>query len=127
MNAPMTPPRVLVVDDNPLNVVLAAHVLQSDGFDVDSAEDAAVAIDRITRQRPDVVLMDIQMPDIDGLAALHRLRASALGQGLVIVAFTAYAMKGDEHRLLAAGFDGYIAKPIDVATFGRTVRTYVRP
>ena len=123
----MTPPRVLVVDDNPLNVVLAAHVLQSDGFDVDSAEDAAVAIDRITRQRPDVVLMDIQMPDIDGLAALHRLRASALGQGLVIVAFTAYAMKGDEHRLLAAGFDGYIAKPIDVATFGRTVRTYVRP
>ena len=123
----MTPPRVLVVDDNPLNVVLAAHVLQSDGFDVDSAEDVAVAIDRITRQRPDVVLMDIQMPDIDGLAALHRLRASALGQDLVIVAFTAYAMKGDEHRLLAAGFDGYIAKPIDVATFGRTVRTYVRP
>ena len=127
MNAPMAPPRVLVVDDNPLNVVLAAHVLQSDGFDVDSAEDVAVAIDRITRQRPDVVLMDIQMPDIDGLAALHRLRASALGQDLVIVAFTAYAMKGDEHRLLAAGFDGYIAKPIDVATFGRTVRTYVRP
>ena len=123
----MAPPRVLVVDDNPLNVVLAAHVLQSDGFDVDSAEDVAVAIDRITRQRPDVVLMDIQMPDIDGLAALHRLRASALGQDLVIVAFTAYAMKGDEHRLLAAGFDGYIAKPIDVATFGRTVRTYVRP
>ena len=123
----MAPPRVLVVDDNPLNVVLAAHVLQSDGFDVDSAEDVAVAIDRITRQRPDVVLMDIQMPDIDGLAALHRLRGSALGQDLVIVAFTAYAMKGDEHRLLAAGFDGYIAKPIDVATFGRTVRTYVRP
>ena len=127
MNAPMAPPRVLVVDDNPLNVVLAAHVLQSDGFDVDSAEDVAVAIDRIARQRPDVVLMDIQMPDIDGLAALHRLRGSALGQDLVIVAFTAYAMKGDEHRLLAAGFDGYIAKPIDVATFGRTVRTYVRP
>ncbi len=123
----MAPPRVLVVDDNPLNVVLAGHVLQSDGFDVDSAEDVAVAIDRITRQRPDVVLMDIQMPDIDGLAALHRLRGSALGQDLVIVAFTAYAMKGDEHRLLAAGFDGYIAKPIDVATFGRTVRTYVRP
>ena len=122
----MSRPRVLVVDDNGLNVTLASYVLQAEGFDVASAGDAAEAIGQVTRSRPDVVLMDIQMPDTDGLEALHRLRANAAGRDLVIVAFTAYAMKGDENRMLAAGFDGYIAKPIDIATFGKTVRAYLR-
>ena len=121
----MTPVRALVVDDSAVNVDLAAFVLRARGFVVESASSAAEAIARTRAFRPDVILMDIQMPDVDGLEAVRSLREDPATRDVVIIAFTAYAMKGDEQKMRAAGCDGYIAKPIDIATFGETVRTHV--
>ena len=118
----MTPPRVLVVDDNALNIELVAAVLGAAGFEVDAAPDAEAAVRRIEAARPDLILMDIQLPDVDGMALTRRLKADPATQGIVIVAFTAYAMRGDEKRMRAAGCDGYLAKPIDVANFAAQVR-----
>jgi CheY-like chemotaxis protein len=121
----MTPIRVLVVDDNPINLDLATFVLRAHGFSVDSAGSAEQAVVRTATFVPDVILMDIQMPDVDGIEAVRRLRQDPLTRGVVVIAFTAYAMKGDEQKLMAAGCDGYIAKPIDIATFGQTVHRLV--
>jgi two-component system cell cycle response regulator DivK len=117
--------RALVVDDQPINLELAVFVLQAQGFIVDAADGAQAAIARAGAFAPDVILMDIQMPDIDGLEAVRRLRADPRTAATVILALTAYAMRGDEQVMRAAGCDGYIAKPIDVATFGATVRANV--
>jgi two-component system cell cycle response regulator DivK len=114
--------RALVVDDNPINVELASFVLQSDGFEVETAGDAEEALERIVTFRPQVVLMDIQLPGMDGLALTRLLKSRSDLPSTVVIAFTAFAMKGDESRMRAAGCDGYIAKPIDVATFARQVR-----
>jgi two-component system cell cycle response regulator DivK len=114
--------RALVVDDNPINAELASFVLQSDGFEVETAGDAEEALQRIDTFRPRVVLMDIQLPGLDGLALTRLLKSRSDLPPTVLIAFTACAMKGDESRMRAAGCDGYIAKPIDVATFARQVR-----
>jgi two-component system, cell cycle response regulator DivK len=121
----MTPVRALVVDDSAINVDLAAFVLRAQGFVVESARSAAEALDRTRSFRPDVILMDIQMPDADGLEAVRSLRADLATRDVVIIAFTAYAMKGDEQKMRAAGCDGYISKPMDIATFGQAVRAHV--
>ena len=121
----MMPVRALVVDDSDINVDLAAFVLRAQGFVVESAGSAAEAVLRTRSFRPDVILMDIQMPDVDGLEAVRCLRGDPATRDVTIIAFTAYAMKGDEQKLRAAGCDGYISKPIDIATFGLTVRTHV--
>ena len=118
----MTAVRVLVVDDNPINIDLAAYVLRAQGFVVASAGSADEAVVRAAAWRPDVILMDIQMPDVDGIEAVRRLRGNPATRDLVIIAFTAYAMKGDEQKMRAAGCDGYIPKPIDIATFGQSVQ-----
>lgn len=121
----MTTLRALVVDDQPINLKLTTVVLQSQGFVVASAGSADEAIAVTATFKPEVILMDIQMPEVDGLEAVRRLRADPDTRGLVIVALTAYAMKGDEQVMRAAGCDGYLAKPIDVATFGASVREIV--
>lgn len=117
----MTPLRVLIVDDNELNVELASFVLEQAGFSVDVAPDAAAMRGCIASARPDVILMDIQLPGVDGLELTRQLRADPVTRDIAIAAFTAFAMKGDEARMLAAGCDGYIAKPIDVARFAQQV------
>jgi CheY-like chemotaxis protein len=122
----MTPPRVLIVDDNELNLELASFLLKGDGLDVATAHDAASALAQVAAFAPALVLMDIQLPQIDGLEVTRRLRANPATQGLIIVAFTAYAMKGDESRMLAGGCDGYISKPIDIAGFAAQVRMYLK-
>jgi two-component system cell cycle response regulator DivK len=113
----MSPTRVLVVDDHPLNVELVTFLLEAADMVVDTASDASGALLRIPAFKPDVILMDIQLPGMDGLALTQVLKADAATAHIVIVAFTAYAMKGDEARMRQAGCDGYIAKPIDVASF----------
>lgn len=120
----MTPvaPRVLVVDDNPLNIELARAVLRADGFEVEVAADAAEAALHIRQFRPALVLMDVQMPDVDGLTLTRQIKADPATRDIVVLAFTAYAMKGDEAKLLQAGCDGYLSKPIDVGTFAAAVR-----
>ena len=116
-------PRVLVVDDNAINVELVRYVLEHDGFAVESAPDAHEALRRIAGFQPELVLMDIQMPGMDGLELTRILKTDPVLRHVVIVAFTAYAMHGDEAKMLAAGCDGYLTKPIDVHTFGASVRS----
>ncbi len=118
----MTAPRVLVVDDHALNLELAAFVLGAEGFEVATAADAQEAQALLRATLPDLILMDIQMPGMDGLALTQLLKADPVTRGIKVVAFTAYAMKGDEAKMRAAGCDGYLAKPIDVARFAAQVR-----
>ncbi len=118
----MNRPYVLVVDDQPLNLELARLVLEDAGFEVETAPDGEAARQCIAGRRPDLVLMDIQMPGVDGLTLTVELKAQPPTADLVIVAFTAYAVAGDEQRFLDAGFDGYLSKPIDVPTFAGQVR-----
>ncbi len=121
MSAGAARPRVLVVDDNLINNELVRFVLEAGGFQVDVAVDAAQALELLAVQPPDLVLMDIQMPGMSGLELTRRLKADSATRRIPVVAFTAYAMKGDEARLRDAGCDGYISKPIDVATFAQSV------
>ena len=97
-------------------------MLEAAGFEVASAPDADTALAQIGAFEPAVVLMDIQLPGMSGLTLTRQIKADPALRHLVVVAHTAYAMKGDAARLLAAGCDGYLAKPIDVRTFGADVR-----
>ena len=116
---------MLIVDDNELNLELASFLLTRDGLQVATALDGESALVQVAAFQPDLVLMDIQLPRLDGLEVTRRLRADPATRGLVIVAFTAYAMKGDEERMRAGGCDGYISKPIDVAAFVSQVRAHL--
>ncbi len=117
----MTNPRVLIIDDNDANVELATFVLEDAAFIVSAVTDAADAPAAVASFQPDLILMDIQLWGGDGLQLTQALKSDAATSGIVIVAFTACAMKGDEARLRAAGCDAYIAKPIDVTSFARQV------
>lgn len=117
---------VLIVDDNPVNLKLASSVLEASGFSVAFAQSAEEAIQAIEARAPRLVLMDIGLPDMDGLTLTRRLRSDSRYSDLTIVAFTAFAMKGDEQKALEAGCDGYITKPINTRTFAATVAAYVR-
>jgi two-component system cell cycle response regulator DivK len=114
--------RAIVIDDNAINAELAVCVLEASGFEVQSAADAQQALAGIASFEPDVALVDIQLPGMDGLTLVRLLKSQAATNKLVLIAFTAFAMKGDEAKMRAAGCDGYIAKPIDVATFAAQVR-----
>ncbi len=121
----MNAPSILIVDDNPINLDLVTFVLEVDGMVVDTAASASLALSRIGVSAPDLILMDIQMPGMDGLALTRQLKADPATREIVIVAFTAYAMKGDEAKMLGAGCDGYLSKPIDVAGFAASVRGFL--
>lgn len=116
------PLRVLIVDDNPLNIELAEYVLEAAAFEVESVPDAAHVLRRLEGPPPDLVLLDIQLPGMDGLELARRLRADERWRDIALLAFTAFAMKGDEQRMRDAGCDGYLAKPIDVSRFAEQVR-----
>ena len=115
----------MVVDDHALNVELVRFILDAEGFAVELAGDAEQALARLPAFAPDLILMDIQLPGIDGLALTQQLKADPATRHIVIVAFTAYAMKGDQARMLAAGCDGYLSKPIEVDTFAAQVRSFL--
>jgi CheY-like chemotaxis protein len=117
---------VLVVDDSPDNLLLTQFLLESEGFEVRTAENAEQALGVLTTLRPELILMDVQLPGMDGLTLTRQLRADPAWSDVVIVALTAYAMKGDEENALAAGCDGYITKPIDTRTFASIVRDCMR-
>jgi CheY-like chemotaxis protein len=117
--------RILIVDDNPINLKLAQVALRLDGYDVRTAGDALEARDLVHEFAPELILMDIQLPGMDGLELTRELRQEPGLDGLCIVALTAYAMKGDEERMLAAGCDGYVAKPIDTRELPRIVAGYL--
>lgn len=117
--------RVLVVEDNPVNMQLAVFVLKAAGFEVDSAPDARDAIDKARANPPAVILMDVELPEMDGLTATRELKADPATAGIPVVALTANAMRGDRERCLEAGCVGYISKPIDVKSFAATVGSFL--
>ncbi|HET6149425.1 MAG TPA: response regulator [Polyangia bacterium] len=104
---------ILIVDDNPQNLKLVRVLLSSEGYAVSTAGDAEQALTVLASFMPRLILMDLQLPGMDGLELTRRLKADPLRREIVVVALTAYAMKGDEEKARAAGCDGYIAKPID--------------
>jgi CheY-like chemotaxis protein len=116
---------ILIVDDNPANLKLARVLLASEGYEVRTAADADEALAVLKAFRPRMILMDIQLPGMDGLELTRRLKADPAMRGIVILGLTAYAMKGDEERILAAGCDGYIAKPIDTRRLASQVAEYL--
>ncbi len=116
---------ILIVDDNPLNLKLTRLLLLGEGYQVRTAGDANQALDLIAAARPDLILMDIQLPDIDGLELTRRLKADPATRDIVVLALTAYAMLGDEAKARAAGCDGYIAKPIDTRTLAGVIAGYL--
>jgi CheY-like chemotaxis protein len=118
--------RVLIVDDNPQNLKLARVLLSTEGYDARVAIDAEQALTVLEEFTPNLILMDIQLPGMDGLELTRRLKATPETRNIVIVALTAYAMKGDEDKARAAGCDGYIAKPINVRTLPSAVAEYLR-
>ena len=116
--------RVLIVEDNEKNMKLFRDVLSAKGYRTLEATSGEQAIALALEHAPDLVLMDIRLPDIDGVEALGRLRADERTTSIPVVAVTAQAMRGDRERFLAAGFDGYLPKPVDIAELAATVREH---
>src|SRR5437763_17132792 len=122
----MTCHKVLLVEDNAANMTLATFLLQSAGYEVIAANDAETGVSLARTQNPALILMDIQLPGMDGLQATAQLRADESTRDIRVIALTALAMKGDEERIRAAGCNGYIAKPLDYKSFLATVAGYCR-
>ena len=117
---------ILIVDDNTQNLKLARVILAVEGYDVRTAADAEEALKVLETFTPRLILMDLQLPGMDGLQLTRLLRADPQRRGIHIVALTAYAMKGDEAKALAAGCDGYVTKPLDTEQLPRMVASYLR-
>ena len=117
---------ILIVEDNERNLRLVRDLLQANGFATIEAQNARTGLELAAARRPALILMDIQLPDIDGIAALRRLRGDSDTASIVVVALTAFAMSTDRQRFLDAGFDDYVEKPIDVQTFPAHVRALLR-
>jgi two-component system, cell cycle response regulator DivK len=116
---------LLIVDDNSQNLKLVRVLLAAEGYEVRTAIDAEEALRELEWFFPQLILMDLQLPGMDGLELTRRLKADPERRDIVIIAVTAYAMKGDEAKALAAGCDGYVAKPIDVQTFPILIREHL--
>lgn len=117
--------RILVVDDNPGNLRLFTLLLASPRYEVRTAPSAERALDMLGSFHPDLILLDLQLPDIDGLELTRRLKANPALSGIPVVAVTAYAMKGDEERARAAGANGYVSKPVDKKAFRQLVADFL--
>ena len=117
--------KILVVEDNPINMKLAVLLLETAGHSVLSAIDAEAGLAAARQQHPDLILMDIQLAGMDGLEATTLLKQDVATITIPVIALTALAMKGDEERILAAGCDGYIAKPMNYKEFLATVAEHL--
>ena len=117
--------RVLLIEDNLMNMELATDLLEAAGFQVLKAERAEDGIAMAVAQQPDIILMDIALPGMDGLEATRRIKQDARTARIPIVALTASAMRGDDDRARSAGCCGYIAKPIDTRRFAKTVAAFM--
>jgi CheY-like chemotaxis protein len=116
---------ILVVDDNPANLKLLRLLLVGESYDVRTAGDAGEAQAILQQFRPRLILMDLQMPGMDGFELTRRLKGDVATRDIVIIALTAYAMKGDEEKARAAGCDGYVSKPIDTRSFPDLVARHI--
>jgi CheY-like chemotaxis protein len=116
---------ILIVDDNAQNLKLARVVLTTAGYQVRTATDAEEALTLLDSFIPRLILMDLQLPGLDGLALTRRLKADSTRRNIIIIALTAYAMKGDDEKAMAAGCDGYISKPVDVERLPKLVAEHL--
>ena len=119
--------KVLVVEDNPANMTLAVFLLESAGHTVLSATDAEAGLAFARDEQPSLILMDVQLPGMDGLEAIAQLKQDEGTRDIPVIALTALAMKGDEERIRAAGCDGYIAKPMNYQDFLRAIAAQLDP
>jgi len=119
-------PLILVVEDNLANQLLTTSVLIRDGFETEVADCAEDALVSIKARRPDLILLDVQLPGMDGLTFASSLRSVPEAAGVPVVALTSHAMRGDRERAMAAGCVGYLSKPIDTRTLSDELRTHLR-
>ncbi len=117
--------QILVVEDNPMNMELAVDLLETYGYEVTPAEDGFKALERVKDTKFDLILLDMQLPGMDGPEVLEKLKADPATSTVPVVALTAHAMSGDEARFIEAGCAGYISKPIDVHQFKTDVAQYL--
>ena len=118
--------QILVVDDNPINLKLASDLLELEGYSTLKAADAEEAQDLLKHTTPDLILMDIALPGMDGLTLTRKLKSDQRLKHVPVIALTAFAMKGDDQKALAAGCDAYISKPIDTRKLGEQVAECLR-
>jgi two-component system cell cycle response regulator DivK len=120
----MNPKQILIIEDNPSNLKLARICLEKDGYEVLTATDAEEGLAVLKKTIPDMILMDLQLPGMDGLQLTSLLKKNPTTKNIIVLAVTAYAMKGDELRASSAGCDGYIAKPFNIRTLASTIKEY---
>ncbi|HXB96812.1 MAG TPA: response regulator [bacterium] len=123
----MSDPRILVIDDSAANLKLLRVLLLTEGFRVSTATNAAEALAQVAAELPDLVLTDVQLPDLNGLELARRLKADPRSAAIPVVAVTAYAMSGDKGRALSAGCDAYVSKPIDTRALPSLLRSLLQP
>ena len=114
--------KLLIAEDDPASRELLRAILETEGYEVVEAEDGEAALTKIEEETPDLVLMDIQMPKLDGLGVIRQLRQNPRFASLPVVAVTSYAMRGDREKALDTGFDAYLTKPIDAVGIRETVK-----
>ncbi len=117
--------KILIVEDNDANMYLIAFILKKGGFHIREARTGIEGVETANREKPDLIIMDIQLPDINGLEATKQIRANMANTEIPIVALTSYAMTGDRERALAAGCTGYIEKPVNPETFLSEIKKYL--
>ncbi len=116
---------ILIVEDDPKNLILFRDLLQVNGYETIEANNGKQGVELARVQKPDLILMDMQMPEMDGLEATRIIKADATTSNIPVIAITSYAMKGDEEKILEAGCDGYLAKPIDIKELLKEVNEYL--
>jgi two-component system cell cycle response regulator DivK len=116
---------ILIVEDNPLNMKLFSAMIAAQGYDVLQAADGAQGLDVAQRRRPDLIIMDIQLPSMSGLDVTRNLKADEATRDIPIIATTAFAMRGDEEMILASGCDAYMAKPIAISQFLELIEIFM--
>ncbi len=122
----MSDKNVMVVEDNEKNRKLMRVVLKAKGYNIIEAATGEEALNLLKNQKPDIILMDIQLPGIDGLTLIKQIKASVITKDIPIIAVTAYAMKGDEQKILDTGCDAYVSKPINTQELPRIVEKYIK-
>ncbi len=116
---------ITIIDDEPKNIILLRDLLQVTGYSTNEATNGKEGVELARTSKPDLILMDIQMPEMDGLEATRILKTDAATRNIPILALSSYAMKGDKERILAAGCDGYLAKPFDIKELLKIVAEYL--
>lgn len=123
----MEPKKILVIEDNELNMELLCDVLKKEGFIVIQKYTGKEGVSAAQTQHPDLVVMDISLPDIDGLEATKTLKTAPATKAIPVIALTAHAMKGDREKAIEAGCDDYLTKPIDINIFLKKIKSYINP